>query len=400
MWAIIDYLNLEGVKELWSKITSHVKSVTDTKADMIHASQHASDGPDPITPDSIGLGNSIQYLEKVSNYTPFPGEGGIINNIFSVNRKIILIGFGDDTKSFKYSEDGFRWEDLEFPVACGFYSNMAYANGRFLLNLDQRNDEFLYSDDGKAWTTVAAGPAYDGTKEILSTGEKFFYPAPYNYDNPSIYISSDGIEWTQVFVNTYRVSSIYQIVVFNNKIIAPIGEYGTLICNDINDLSTWTLEPSDVNIGNKIMFANGIFVSTNYNSSTSNTEIFYSKDGKKWYDSGFKISGSPSDYVCGNGIFIIRKMKDIYYSVDGQHWNTTTVSYNVNALNKMIYSNGKFFMFGISSYASEKILVSSNGIDWTKTMTYKVLETASGNDVTNDIKDLILGDLESVLAKI
>lgn len=392
MWAIIDYLNLEGVKELWSKITSHVKSVMDTKADMIHASQHASDGPDPITPDSIGLGDGLKYVEKVSEYVPFTGDGGIINNVFSAGGKIIVLGFGDTVKSFKYSEDGFHWEDLELPVTCGYYASLAYANGRFLLNLDQRTDEFLYSDDGKTWHVISAGPNFDGYYPLYSTGDKFFYVDHVDHvDYDSIYISSDGIEWTKIMVTTSRIGSIYGIAILGNKIVAPIGEAGVLICEDINDLSAWTRYAPVEIVGDDVMCTNNILVSTYYNFDTGNTKVLYSKDGIEWTDSSLIISGSVTDQACGNGKFILRNMKDIYYSTDGRHWGKTTCPYTINALQQTIYHDGKFIMFGTTSSSMEKFLISSNGVDWSRTA-YAGLETASGENVTLNIERMLRND--------
>lgn len=73
-----NYLNKDGLTYFWSKIKSYVSSVAATKADGIHAAQHASDGSDPITPAMIGLGNAILFNE--TNLTT-PTQGNVTEEL-------------------------------------------------------------------------------------------------------------------------------------------------------------------------------------------------------------------------------------------------------------------------------------------------------------------------------
>ena len=68
-----NYLNKEGLNYFLTKIKSYISTIAESKADGVHASQHSSNGSDPISPFMIGLGNTILF-NNTSLTTPTQGD--------------------------------------------------------------------------------------------------------------------------------------------------------------------------------------------------------------------------------------------------------------------------------------------------------------------------------------
>jgi hypothetical protein len=199
----------------------------------------------------------------------------------------------------------------------------------------------------------------------------------------SIYISSDGINWTlglidiQNYVSSLAYGNgIFVVGLANNGYILVITTDGISYTTSTNITSVL----SGQNLISSIGF-NGKIWQIGANGG-ANYQICYSFNGYTWYGSSSStiieggIAYGPSHYTfCSNGLIWLAgtySNHGIIYSRDGINWQATTNSdtYIVNNCTSITYNGSEFIacggqnvpFVGILNY---NVISSSDGLVWT-----------------------------------
>lgn len=261
------------------------------------------------------------YSDIINLYNVAYGNNMFVAPVFR-NRTII-------------SYNGIDWYMVKLKHDAGkliMLRNIIFADGRFVAEgtTDYDNDmhAIFVSTDGIQWTQTTAGTeshigvAYGDGKFIV-----------YGMNN-AILVSSDAVNW----VETTTPVSLFDMVYGNGQFIASGG--GSVYAS--TDASTWTLIASE-HVG-KLVYGNGTYVAFEYGG-----EIAVSKDGGGWTrqkpDNNYY---SFKGIVYGAGRFVAVGNTSSLTSVDGVTWSSIPVGGS-----GIIYAGGKFLTSSAASYSQD-----------------------------------------------
>ena len=152
---------------------------------------------------------------------------------------------------------------------------------------------------------------------------------------------------------------------------------------------TWTNANENFNNScslGSLGYGNGIFVSFQSNkTSSSGTGAYYSTDGINWTRVTLPVTASFTSFAYGNGKFIaVCGFNRVFYSKDGITWEYSSLP---ASLSSVVYNGEKFVAIAKDSDVAAH---SKDGINWETE--FKAIETASGEDITSDIKSIVAPD--------
>lgn len=217
---------------------------------------------------------------------------------------------------FMYSTDkGKTWKDTQVPVS-GSYDAICYGNGKFVALYGSVG---LYSTDGINWTQVSIPIRKNWSSVCYGAGK---YVAVSNSSSNFLY-STDGITWT----NSTLPSDMSRgnCIVYGGGKFVIIGE-GLGKAAYSTDGINWTVTdlPSVAN-WRSLAFFNGKFVTSVYNSSSSNAVLAQSDDGVTWTSLQLDLNGACTVASSSAGFVFVDSSKTLFSSdlvsyteVDGQ----------------------------------------------------------------------------------
>ncbi|OPY70507.1 MAG: hypothetical protein A4E57_00510 [Syntrophorhabdaceae bacterium PtaU1.Bin034] len=274
------------------------------------------------------------------------------------------------------------------------------------------NVRTLVSSDGMSWTPLGAPNTFYG----IAYGNEIFVAAGLS----GIYTSPDGVVWTRRFSNE---EIVFYDVEFLNGIFVATGGWADAVGSVYvsSDGLTWT-NGANPGIADEFLygaaFGNGIFVTAGskgglyyasclpgpWTSTGSQTDrhplygiafgngtfvgvgsygcILTSSDGQTWtrQTKGFGGPGaSCGNSVFGNGLFVISCWPSFLTSPDGAAWTERLSGIN-KALSSVTIGKGLFVAVGYEG----TVATSTDGLTWANRPTSAsngFLDVAFGNDV-------------------
>jgi hypothetical protein len=319
------------------------------------------------------------------------------------NSSTSIVNSGDSSET--YSISVVRNNEKSIAVTNVAYQGIANVPRFVAVGNTIPNEVYTsYSSDAVNWTTNWIIGAQWGAQGIAYGNGKF---VTVSYNGTSFY-STDGITWTQ---NTLPGNHNYiQVIYAQNKFVA-IGQNNSLAFseNGIDWTESSTVGSAIMSNINSLVYGNGKFVATLSNSYGENA-IAYSDDAINWNVAQIQYPFNTewwSSIYDGEKFICIAGNLTVARSYNGSTWeiisqgqqnlhsyiavygdnkfvaiyrnNASTVAYSTNAItwtlrstllpedyyvHSIIYANGKFV---IGSSYTDKILYSSNGIDWSVT---------------------------------
>jgi hypothetical protein len=221
---------------------------------------------------------------------------------------------------------GYVWKTLNLnrPNFNGYASSIAYGNGLFVAVSDDLIGVILISSDGIVWREITVPES--NAWQSVTYGNGIFVAVSSTGTN-RIMISSDGINWKAVNGGIINSRVLYNITYGNGifVIIIPIqtGPSTYRISAISKDGINWSLSP-------EVNFSTGLINSITY----------------------------------GNGLYVAVGVGRVAISQDGLNWTVVTNGIESNDWRRVVYGNGLFV--AISNNGTNRIMTSSNGVDWTQ----------------------------------
>ena len=231
------------------------------------------------------------------------------------------------------------------------YKDIVYGNGLFVATFGPFR---AYSLNGITWnesTPVgwqANAIAY-GNGVFVAVGFAIVSTIPTAF----AYTSTDGINWTS---RTPAANNNWVAISYGNGLFVAVASNGASnrIMTSLDGI-TWTARNSGINPNfSGVAYGNGLWVAISESSTGGTT--FTSYDGFNWDEqpTGF----SQQTIIFANGLFTTGNL----YSIDGFTWNV--VSFGVTCTG-LAYGNGYFV--AVTNGGANRILYSTNAINWTST---------------------------------
>ena len=341
-------------------ITDDERTVWNAKADGTHASTHATDGSDPITPAMVRLDKSA-LLKNVEVALPSSPNGW--SSVTFGNNRFVSISFYSDIAA--YSDDGITWTQTALPSSQPWQS-VTFGNNRFVA-VTYGGNKVAYSDDGITWTQTTIPSSTDWYSVTFGNNR---FVAVARYSNTAAY-SDDGITWNLVTLPAEE--SKWQSVTFgNNRFVAIAGNSDISAYSDDGITWTQTVLPEHMD-WISVTFGNNRFVAIAGDSDFS----AYSDDGITWTQTTLPVFRNWRSVTFGNNRFVAIKNDSnvAAYSNDGITWTRTTLPSSAYWIS-VTFGNNRFVAIAGNSAA-----YSDDGITW-----YNSIDVLTYPDNT-DIKD-------------
>jgi len=292
----------------------------------------------------------------------------------------------DGTCSYKYSIDGYTWEDANVPenVLVVNYANNIKQVGNQILILGN-----LATSSGNVSLKSTDGIHYglsrpDTTKQIVDfeTNAEFRHTIQFPYlvmlalgsGASSIAYSLDkGISWSPSSSSSSVFSGVVNDARWNGRIWVSVGSGNTNTMSTSVDGTSWTgrgtaIFPDEATSVDWAKETN-TWVATGVDSSPTHYSTAYSVDGTHWIGqsipgmtSGVSVRWNGEIWVLG-GVSDMGSNRSIAYSLDGKQWTTVPNTFSVKATRVEWNTETGWSVFGEDP--SWNLATSANGIDWT-----------------------------------
>jgi hypothetical protein len=245
------------------------------------------------------------------------------------------------------STDGLTWTNRQHAPApptgqTSTFTSIAFSNGVYVV---ATSSTFVRSTNGLVYVTVSNSPALSS---VITFSNGFAGVG----SGGKIYISDDGLSWTQH--NSATTSNLHGISSGNGLLVA-VGDNGAVQTSTSGTI--WTSRSSGTSLAlYGVTYSNGLFVAVGQLGT-----VLTSPDGINWtgQDSGqltdlFSVTyGSAGFAAAGPGGTIVT-------SPDGVNW-TTQNSGTSATLESITFGNGYYLATGDGAVA----LTSPDGTAWT-----------------------------------
>jgi hypothetical protein len=326
--------------------------------------------------------NNISQEYKNGKWYPELITDNNVTDLIFANGNFSLLG----GNSIYFSADGINWAS-RVVARGGLY--IAYGNGIYITlpNSSSNIYPILRSTDGGAsWSTVSwptnvtnpDGPPVSYNWDSLTfVNGRFFLTgiASLGRSFGQILSSTDGVNWSTPYQNIGFVY-YYSPVAFGAGLYACIGGDVTLTNARVytsGDGMNWTPNNRTISGGftgrvTKLIFANGLFVAMNNDSSY----ILTSPDAVNWTVRVLPASGWRS-IIYANALYIMVSDKQIITSPDTINWTiVTTLDETYSPLRTIVFGNGTYLIsspqYQNNPYDRYKILRSANLTVFSKIM--------------------------------
>ena len=252
--------------------------------------------------------------------------------------------------------NGTEWTTAKVSDSCSKLTMIhACANGILCAaSSEYDNSSIYYTTDGKAWTrsNLTSSPV-----KAIANANGIWVAIAGDADNEGgIYYSTDGKVWTQSNIITANKG-------YSNLVYAK-GRWVTYNFTDqilyySEDGKVWEVDDTVIfsNVVNQLVYVDGVWIA--YRSGRA-CDVYYSLDGVTWAQSNL-MGGNVGTITNANGLWVATVNNDgIYYSTDGMEWIKSNVTGTGSAL-QVRYANGLW----VTSYGSY-LYYSTDGKTWTK----------------------------------
>lgn len=275
------------------------------------------------------------------------------NDVFNILKSGVSVTLGPD------SSQTFL-EVYTMPSGSNYGSGSISGNGVVLYFYTNNSQYYyLYTNDGENFTVYQA-PFYVGNSQSMGYFNGYFIIC--NSRGNKIAYSQDGIDWTQVVVNSSANFSAPTIFYFNNLYIIISGgnEYYS------SDLQSWsTISFPNTNFTALRAATNGEIVILSNALSAYGMNYLYSEDGLNWNPKSIsKITSAAVYFYYWNGVFYaLNGNLGPYYltSTDGSSWVQQSAPVS-NFYGSLISSENKIILIANGSNATPYI--SEDGLSW------------------------------------
>ena len=160
-------------------------------------------------------------------------------------------------------------------VACG--------NGK-IVGIGSTGYVYQSSDDGTTWSTLRLTTKRDFGKIWFLNGTFFIATNDYGYDVPTVYYSSDGLNWLETALLA-EIHGRVSAMAFGNGVFVAFTEhynqYSAARIFTSSDGVSWTLRASNMGSLNVLLFASDFFVMARSNAGDS-AGRYISNNGIEW----------------------------------------------------------------------------------------------------------------------
>ena len=259
------------------------------------------------------------------------------------------------------------------------WRSIAFGNGRYVtVGGTTYTGYYTTSSNGTDWDTPEKLPddvlIFNEGHCIAFGNGKFVISS-----RGGVYVSSDGMNWTSVCVETSisKTSTWGKICFSNGNFYLLGGQSGASFMGISNDGSNWNVISTIESFNMGIAYGNGKYVMVrngNVTSRPSWSDI--SSDGVNWSKGGtINDTMLVKDVAFGNGKFVAvgKPSAKVFYSTDGVNWS---IGQNVPQyyFNSVIFNGEKFISAGTSGH----VIQSTDGVNWTDT---KLSTSTDLNDI-------------------
>lgn len=280
-----------------------------------------------------------------------------------------------------YSTDSITWTKTTLPIST-VWNWVCYGNGKFVAVASNTNIA-AYSEDGINWTQITM-PASEYWRSVCYGDGKFVAVA----ENIAAY-SEDGITWTQA--TAMASGNWYSVCYGDGKFVAVTHDDNVSAYSE--DAITWTQTTFPTSGDwDVVSYGNGKFVALN--AKTNANLAAYSTDGITWTQTTLPTSQYWQSMCYGGGKFVmVANHNNIaIYSEDGITWTQTTFPVSPPNTNSICYADSKFVVLCIRSI----IAYSTDGINWTNEAAVPALQNSAGEDISEDVKNVLAITAEDV----
>jgi len=236
------------------------------------------------------------------------------------------------------------------PAGVTAWYAVTYGNGRFVAVVPGGTSPVMTSEDGVNWTLQTApnqgwvGVTYGNGQFVAICG------------NGSM-TSPDGVTWT--YHAWSGISCSARGITYGNGLYIAVGESDDRIVTSPDGIN-WTARTGGYNM-QFATYGNGAYVAVG-----SSNQIQYSTDGISW--AGVSPGGSNRwrSVTFGNGMFVAvssYSSNRVATSPDGITWTLRTSAVETNQWYGVTYGDGLFV--AVAKEGTNRLMYSSDGITWT-----------------------------------
>lgn len=341
---------------------------------------HVTNADIHVTVDEKGAWDESIQIEHIDAALPFTRSVRLAsgNGIF-----VALAGASDEAV---YSKNGARWTKTKLPTSVSGNWAVCYGNGKFVA-VEYGSNVAIYSEDGVTWTLTTM-PASLDWQEIAYGGGKFVAIAR---SSANFAYSADGVTWT---LGTMPAQLKWKSITYGAGKFVTIANSSTAAAYS-EDGVTWTR--TDLPLSTawfSVAYGNGKFFAVPSNDNRA----AYSEDGVTWTK---QVTPSNKQLaptiIFGGGKFVIiyQGTNWVLCSEECKVWNKYLLP-EQNFWRDITFGNGRFVTCAFTNGDSPNtaVAISDNGIVWNDFI--DVIQTASGTDVTAEVKEIIRSSSSNV----
>lgn len=386
----IDYADSEG--EL------HRKQINADAANKLHFTEN-----DTVVEISAEVINGV-----VDNAILFKNSPILLDNNFSPYAVCYNDGtvyaIGNHNSYAAYSTDGANWIRCGNSMEYASWTDICYGNGVYVA---YNSNQIMYSTDGMNWNYSSYSSGISSYSYIAGCSMTFgngkfvmIVRGTTMQDGSSVssctsVISTDGINW--------EVGSTLTNGIKYKDICYVTDKYWTIGVSDnwesyiaySEDGINWTenrmfeTEPVQYPENSVIGYGNGRFVTLDI------SYYAWSDDGINWNSGEIgNINSVLKKIIYGNNVFVATTVlgNQLFYSEDGTNWEFCEIDERATGNNCLWFNGSEFFKIQrfTSSYA--QTLHSRDGLNW-EVCGEKNLQNSEGTDITEDVRQLLVGDI-------
>lgn len=250
-----------------------------------------------------------------------------------------------------FSSDGINWIEKTFSTSderMFFFAGNKFFADAYNLSISSEQSKLMYTDGLNNWNSCNITSSK--TVSSISYGNNVYVCA-----GQYVSYSSDGINWTDSFIYTNQRI----VTFFKNKFFTYDSVFELYYSSDGSHWTGSGFQPSGNIYGDIFTCTDDIFMITSY----SYEYCWVSSDGINWTLGSNKPLTSSSVQV-SNKLFFQRDFtnKLLYYSADGNNWNTFDYSSSevTWSSSTVIYDKNLFMM--TSNPASKLLILGSPNV--------------------------------------
>ncbi len=275
------------------------------------------------------------------------GQNSINSVVYAASKYIVS---GDLNSGISTSADGISWTQHSI---LGFHTALA-ANDSIIVGVG-KGGRLETTYDGINWTQrITTGLTEPWFSDVQWDGERFIAVAYLDIDDRYIWVSTDGINWTNTRSDNFALRSVASS---GNKMLVS-GQTGILLLSD--DAVQWRHQHFDIPLSLVRWINNQFIAFSDYTQDISTRFVLSSPNGINW-TAHEQPNLLLNDMIYGDGKYIAVGAGYIHTSLDGINW--TALDDQVSGTFTGIAWSGERYV-AVGYAGGNTILTSSNGEDW------------------------------------